>query len=213
MRAWVLGIAWSFVAFAEGAAASEPPQVPPVESSMRGHFEKATTAMLAAALGELQAARDASAQLAATPGVPPNLASAARVVEKCGRVRCATEAVAEMGRACAECHLDTGHGPHPRPLTALPGETPREKHIYAATFAWVGLVAPKEALFLFGLANVVPPVDKTGGTRALGEAREAFRASQQAAAGASSLEERAAAFADLLDACAGCHAAMGVPAQ
>jgi hypothetical protein len=189
-----------------------PPEPAP-DNTMRGHFEKATTAMLAVALGQMTEAKDAARTLAGTEGVPPNLSESAAELGRCGRLGCATEAVADMGRTCADCHLETGHGPRPRNLTTLPGTTARERHIYAATFAWVGLVTPKQPLFLFGLANVVPPVDKVGGSKSLAEARDAFKAAQQSAVAAESLEDRATAFATLLDACAGCHAAMGVPAK
>jgi cytochrome c553 len=192
-------------------AAPAPP--PAMDPSMRGHFEKATTAMLAVALGQVSVAKEAAGALADAPGVPPVLHDAAQALEKCGRLECATERVSDMARTCAECHLDTGHGPRPRNLTTLPGATARERHIYAATFAWVGLVTPKQPLFLFGLANVVPPVEKTGGTKQLVEARDAFRAAQQASVSAETLEDRSAAFADLLAACAGCHEVSGVPAK
>lgn len=195
------------------AAPAPPPPAPTVEPSMRGHFEKATTAMLAAALGQMDEVRTSARALSEAPGVPPNLAAAAATLAKCGRVPCATDEVAELARTCADCHLETGHGPRPRNMTSLPGSTPREKHIYAATFAWVGLVTPKQPLFLFGLANVVPPVDALGGSKALGQARDAFRTAQQAAVGAESLEARSAAFAGLLDACVGCHEVSGVPGR
>lgn len=198
---------------APASAEPAPRPAPALDPSMRGHFEKATTAMLATALGQIDEMRTSARALAEAPGVPPNLAQAAGTLAKCGRIPCAAEEVAEMGRTCADCHLETGHGPRPRNMTALPGETPRDKHIFAATFAWVGLVTPKQPLFLFGLANVVPPVDAVGGTKALAQARDAFRAAQQAAVGAESLEDRSAAFAQLVEACVGCHQVSGVPGR
>ena len=116
------------------ARAGETETVAAPEPAMRGHFEKATTAMLATALGQMDVARTSAKELGATVGLPPTLVPIAESLAKCGKVACATEQVGAMGQACADCHLETGHGPTPRNLTTIPGTTTREKHIYAATF-------------------------------------------------------------------------------
>lgn len=185
---------------------AEPPPAPAAPSLMVGHFVQATTAMLATAIGRVDVARDHARALAETAGVPPELATAARALGECRKVSCAAPAVASLGVTCADCHLTTGQGPTPHDMGTIPGKDARERHIYAATFAWVGLVTPKQPTLLMGLSNVIPPVDRSSAPPKVAEAADVFRAAVARAVAAESLEDRGTAFADVLAACDGCHA-------
>ncbi len=192
---------------AVAAPAPEPAPAPAASPSlMVGHFVQATTAMLATAIGRVDVARDHALALADTAGVPPELATVARALGECKKVSCAAPAVAAMGTTCADCHLTTGRGPLPHDMGTIPGRDARERHIYAATFAWVGLVTPKQPTLLMGLSNVVPPIDRASAPPKVAEASEVFRAAVERAVAAESLEDRSAAFGQVLVACDGCHA-------
>ncbi|MCB9684557.1 MAG: hypothetical protein H6738_04850 [Alphaproteobacteria bacterium] len=186
---------------------AEPPEPQPEQAPnlMVGHFVEATTTMLAVAVNRVDVARSHAQRIVDTAGAPDPLVAAAREVADCKKVSCASEAVGRMGSTCADCHLTTGHGPVPHDMGAIPGKDARERHIYAATFAWVGLITPKQPTLLMGLSNVVPPVDRDTMSDKVGHAADAFRASLAEAVAAESLEDRAEAFGQVLEGCAACH--------
>lgn len=192
------------------APAPEPAEAEAPESGeaslMVGHFVDATTIMLAVAVGRVDVARAHADTLAHATGADDTLVAAAQAVVDCKKVSCAAPAVGQLGSACASCHLEAGKGPVPHDMGTIPGKDARERHIYAATFAWVGLVTPKQPTLLMGLSNVVPPVDRASSPKPVVEAADAFRERITAAVAAESLEDRATAFGGVLEACAACHA-------
>lgn len=185
-----------------------PPREAPAEEPqnlMVGHFVEATTVMLAVAVNRVDVAKSHADRIVQTEGAPDPLVAAARAVTDCKKVSCAAEAVGRMGSTCADCHLTTGHGPIPHDMGTIPGNDARERHIYAATFAWVGLITPRQPTLLMGLSNVVPPVDRSSSPDKVVQAADAFRSSVGVAVAAESLDDRAEAFADVLQGCAACH--------
>ncbi|MCA9494263.1 MAG: hypothetical protein KC621_30260 [Myxococcales bacterium] len=188
---------------AEEPAHEEP--APQEQSLMVGHFVEGTTAMLAVAVNRVDVARTHAQKIVDAEGAPEPLVAAAREVADCKKVSCASEAIGRMGSTCADCHLTSGQGPRPHDMGAIPGKDARERHIYAATFAWVGLITPKQPTLLMGLSNVVPPIDRDAVSNKVGQAADAFRASLADAVAAESLEDRGKAFGAVLEGCAACH--------
>src|SRR5688572_5434207 len=119
---------WALVAV---AGAAEP------SSMMVGHFQDATVVMLSVAVGELESARAGARTIAKQDTAPDPLKEAAAALADCKKVSCAGPAVAAVGRTCADCHVATGEGPRPHGVDVLPGATARDRHIYAALFAWI----------------------------------------------------------------------------
>ena len=189
------------------AIAAEPDQA----TMMVGHFQDATVILLSVAVGELDSARAQARALAAQPEVPDTVRDAAKGVAGCKKMDCAAPAVAALARTCAECHVAGGKGPHPHDIDAVPGRNARERHIFAALFAWIGLVTPLEGPFALGLTEAIPPVDLESSDDILALST-AFRARAAEALATTSVSERSVAFGRLVEACAACHEKAGVPA-
>ena len=190
------------------AGAAEPDQA----SMMVGHFQDATVIMLSVVVGEVDSARAGAKTLSKVEEAPEGLREAAKAVADCRKVSCAAPAVAALARTCAECHVATGQGPRPHGVDAVPGRNARERHIYASLFAWIGLVTPMEGPFTLGVNEAIPPVDLESPDE-LNALSTAFRARAAEALATSSLAERSAAFGRMVEACAACHEAAGVPAD
>ncbi len=171
--------------------------------------------------GDLAAARTAGAALAWEidrkgraryhQDDAPIVAAATRVADSTN-LDAAARGVADVVVACAACHEARGGLVVPEPELPPEGDALRvemERHAGAMDELWAGLVTPSRpalqtAAELFASSTLAPP----------GPLREHARAADERVNRAAKVlakvpegEERAAAFADLMLACAACHVA------
>mgnify|MGYP003887309017 CR=1 FL=1 len=128
---------------------------------------------------------------------------------KCNDLGCTTDAVAELARTCAECHVAGGVGPQPSGVENLPSLPPQKQHAYAAMYMWIGLVTPHERAFEVGLGGAVPPVDLDS-PQALFDELQVFEQMVGDAKQMGSWDDRADAFGQMLQTCASCHELAGL---
>lgn len=151
------------------------------------------------------------------PGAGAWAKDAARVRERAQAVvtaqtrDAAIRAVTELGEACAGCHRASSTLPD----LGKPPAIPRDDHTIASTMArhrwatdriWEGMIGMSDESWKQGIAVLAAaPLPKSE----LGEDRTPFaKALQRAAAAArdAKTEDRARSYADVLTACASCHA-------
>lgn len=188
------------------ARADEPPPPPP---GMAGHFQAVTLAMLSVAVDDIDAAREQGQVIAKDKMAPTPLRAPAKALAKARTLEKAAPAVADLGRACAECHTAGRRGPNPHDTDQLPPGSPTDQHIAAATFIWIGLVTPHQRTYEVGLRYIVPPVDLDD-DEALLQSADLFRESAEEALETPAWDERAELFGRMLLKCADCHAHAGV---
>ena len=193
---------WLMMAGAVEPAASERP-------GMVGHFEGATYTMLTASVGDARRTKKHAKALAARVDVPMAIRIEATHVAKCRDLSCMTDAVAQMGRTCAQCHVAGGVGPVPSGIEALPSLPPQKQHAFAAMYMWIGLVSPHERAFEVGLGGAVPPVSLDS-SQELYDLLGTFEQLVGDAKAVGSWDDRADAFGSMLEACARCHEEAGL---
>ena len=219
----VAAIAWP--------ARSEPPLRPgaidpePLHTVMHGHFMSLRLVHRALLFGDLKEARRQArvlAEMAAPGGLPGWEESVARIRETAGRLtrtRSATRArrlAAELAVRCGDCHEETADVSRfvadSEPFDDGSAAGRMARHEWAAESVWLGLVGPSPDLWRDGLAALAsPPLlpDAFTDDRARHQKVDALsRRMADLAARERLLDDedaRAAAFADLLDVCAGCH--------
>ncbi len=176
---------------------------------MVGHFEAATYTMLTTAVGDVKRAKKHAKDLAAREEIPMAIRIEATQLGKCNDLDCTTDAVAELARTCAECHVAGGVGPEPSGVENLPNLPPQKQHAYAAMYMWIGLVTPHERAFEVGLGGAVPPVDLDS-PQALFDELQAFEQMVGDAKQMGSWDDRADAFGQMLQTCASCHELAGL---
>ncbi|MEO8706816.1 MAG: hypothetical protein ABI867_42710 [Kofleriaceae bacterium] len=140
--------------------------------------------------------RRSAAALASTPSVNESLREEARLAAACGR-----------------CHVDAGAHVELTP-TALPPDRPTldarmARHVWATDRLWESLLANADAPWRAGLdvlAATPLPSTTLNSDRAALARRFQRLASDTRARGALDLPARAAAYGEILVACAGCHA-------
>ena len=193
-----------------------------VSAAMGGyHFHDAAQVQMALVRGDLDEARTAARRMAATgaiTGVPEGaemqlevFRARAREVAHASTLGDAALAGARMAAECGNCHLHTDAGP------VFSGEGPPQpaddvghmvEHLWGADRMWEGLVTPSEDLWEQGarmLADHAVPMDVLKpGTSGMGVEMKALGLE---ALNETTPEGRATRYAEILQTCAGCHAA------
>lgn len=229
---WIpCGLAIAAIAAVAWPARSQPPPLvapvdpEPLHTRMHAHFSSLREAHRALLFGDLRRARRAArdlSEMAAPGGLPGWESSVARIRETAGRLaraRSATRArrlVADLAVQCGDCHEDSADMSRfvgePEPFDDGSAAGRMARHEWAAGAVWFGLVGPSPDLWRDGLtALAAPPLLP----EAFSDDRERYqkidalgRRMAALAARARLLDDedaQAAAFADLLGTCAGCH--------
>jgi cytochrome c556 len=122
--------------------------------------------------------------------------------------------VGHLGAACGSCHQETGGGPHfvvaGPPTVGTTQAGTMVLHLWAADRMWDGLIGPSTDAWMAGTAALSQAWQQAGpaffaaeGTGFLGEAQ--IHRIAEAAEGATTQEDRAAIYGELLSTCNGCH--------
>jgi hypothetical protein len=211
-------------------APPEPPPLPEahdeeVEAHMKEHFSAATIAFESLLHGDIGATREKLGWLAeheAPAGLPPGPLAKMRATAKQGadaeRYDQVAMAMGELGTRCAACHAQAGAKPE-IPLGDAPAESDQlmahmVRHQWAVRALWAGLVVPSDDAWRLGaeaLGNSVLPeaaFEVPVVPREDWEAEVGAHATAAKAAALSAPAERAAAFGEIVSACAGCHVEM-----
>ncbi len=231
IRWTTVGLVLAGMAILAWPARSQPPPLvgpvdpEPLHTRMHAHFSSLREVHRALLFNDLKKARRAARDLSemATPGGLPGWeSSVARIREtarRLARARSATSArrlVADLAVQCGDCHEDSAD------VSRFTGESEpfddgsaagrMARHEWAAGAVWLGLVGPSPDLWEGGLsALAAPPLlpDAFTDDRArYGKVEVLSRRMAALAARARLLDDedaQAAAFADLLAVCAGCH--------
>ncbi len=209
------------VALSSPPAAALPVKITPTaQTYMLNHFAQSEDMRRAIIGGDLPALRAAAEGVAKDEWTPnlradwrPHVAtvrSAARAAQTALSLEVGASAFADLGTACASCHLLTG-GPgsvrFPTPLAG--GAELMVAHESATERLWHGLVAPSDAAWLEGAEELIAAPElasdvKEIATRAA-RVRDLARRSKAVAA-----NDRARLFGDLLLTCANCHQQLGI---
>ncbi|MGB0678296.1 MAG: hypothetical protein ACPGUV_01375 [Polyangiales bacterium] len=208
--------------------APAPPLPPPAAVQMRGHFADVRTAHDAvihadlegfhAAMERIQHARYGLDLPEGWLGWVEAMQAVAGDAKQAASLPAAAQAVAALSLQCADCHRDTGGGPHLGDPAAAPNaeaaslDAQMRQHAWGAEQLWLGLVAPSHPHWVQGArALAAPPHD-----RRRDKAHRAFQAALQQvqqmaeeAFDAPRPEVKATRYAELIATCAGCHAALG----
>lgn len=229
---WMLaGVTLAAIAAIAWPARSQPPPLvapadpEPLHTRMHAHFSSLREVHRALLFNDLKKARRAArdlAEMAAPGGLPGWESSVARIratADRLARTRSARRArrlVAELAVQCGDCHEDSADisrfvaDPEPFDDGSAAGRMAR--HEWAAGSVWLGLVGPSRDLWQAGLAALAaPPLlpDAFSDDRARYQKVDALSRRMAALAARARLLEdedaQAAAFADLLEVCAGCH--------
>jgi mono/diheme cytochrome c family protein len=196
------------------------------QALMSEHFGFAAWARDATSIGDVDSAREALLNLAshANEGSVPGvwlprvraLADDARSAADATTIEGLANGVAQIGRACGECHAATGGGPAvSTPAWQASEQGPDTfpdrmfRHRNAIEQLWLGLVAPSTALWNRGAAELAHASSDVRVEGVLPASYEhAFRNLQdlgrQALSGGTP-DERAQSYARVLGACADCH--------
>ena len=223
VAAAVIAVAWP--------ARSEPPLAPgpidpqPLHTRMHGHFLALRLVHRALLFDDLKEARRQArtlSEMSAPGGLPGREEAVARIREtaaRLARTRSAPRArrlVAELAVRCGDCHEDTADLSRfvgdPEPLDDGSAAGRMARHEWAASSVWLGLIGPAPDLWREGLAALAaPPLLPEAFTddRERHQRVESLsRRMATLAARARLLDDdaaQAAAFAELLGVCAGCH--------
>ena len=181
----------------------------PANPGMVGHFEAASYAWLSVAIDDMKGARKHAKELWERDTVPQQVRMQADVLRKCKKLSCGGPEVGKLARTCADCHVKGGVGPRPSGMEGLPLLPPTEQHAVAAMYMWIGLVTPHERAYELGVEGAVPPIDLDS-RQELFDAMQQFESIVARAETAQNWDDRATAFGDMLETCAGCHELAGV---
>ncbi|MFT3698632.1 MAG: hypothetical protein QM831_36135 [Kofleriaceae bacterium] len=151
------------------------------------------------------------------PGTAPWAKETARVRERAQAITVAStregavRAVTELGDACASCHRASGTlpdlgAPPPAPKDERTLSSTMARHRWATDRIWEGTIGMSDESWKLGvkmLAETAPPSSELGGERA-----PYAKALQRVAASARDAkpDDRARRYAEILNACASCHA-------
>jgi len=198
---------------------------------MKAHFVHASQLRDAVLSGDLSTAKAEAHWLGAhrETGAPPSWKEslegfhvAAQVVENASNVEEAAGAVGQLGASCGACHraLDAhptlGASPFVRRAPGVKAHM--AAHLAALERLWNGLIVPSDRAWKEGatlLAQMVVP-EKTlakAGVKPAGSVKmlaETLRQLSRTAA-TTPVDQRPAAFGDLLSTCVGCHTSVHNP--
>ena len=196
---------------------------PSVEDRRFEQFGQAGRVQTALIVGDLEAARRPAAWLAEHDGLAElgseaqpwaeRIRTASSEVEQATSIGEAADATGRIADACAGCHTAADQGPRFR--SSGPADDASEgahmvQHLWAMDRMWIGLVAPDDAMWRSGAAAIADrePSDAFPGGTATAALAEAVHA-QAARARDVSVDERGAAYAEMIKGCASCHAVVG----
>jgi cytochrome c553 len=231
---WIpFGLAVVAIAFAAWPALSQPrslvaPVDPePLHTRMHEHFASLREIHRALLFGDLKKARRIArglSEMTAPGGLPGWESAVARIRQTAARLTAAKSAkrarrlVADLAVQCGDCHEDNADVSRfvgdAEPFDDGSSAGRMARHEWAAGTVWLGLIGPSPDLWRDGLsALAAPPLLPEAFTddRALHQKVDALSRRMAALAARARLlddsndEAQAAAFADLLEVCAGCH--------
>jgi cytochrome c553 len=192
---------------------------------MFDHFQRAGQIQTSLIVGDLDGARRPAGWLAehveptdlgpASETWVPRMREAARAVVGAASVDEAANAAGRIGATCAGCHAASGDGPRFRSAAGAPPARTRGQHMIGHLWAmdrmWEGLIGGSDETWRAGaraLAETEPEQGFPGGGTAVVLARAVH--DQASAAERAPVAERPAAYAEMIKACAACHALSGV---
>ena len=208
---------------AKKTPAEEPPGTPR-ERLMRAHFKETAVvrdAVIRGALSEAVAPASALAKMEGIGPIQPSwkpsidaLQAASRRISQSPDIPGASAAIADIGVACGTCHAGAG-GPKvkieapPTPDKTLASRM--QRHVWATERLWEALYVPSDPSWKAGVdALAADPFPKEvldkGGVHARSAAGR-FKTLAATAGAAKKIEDRAKAYASLLETCSACHQA------
>ena len=144
------------------------------------------------------------------------VADAARKLQHAPSVAEALRSAVRVAGACAHCHLDANRpvalDPPPIPPSEIAVAAVRmQRHQWATSRLWEGLVVPDDARWTMGLEVLAAaPLSFTPGSAsaALATTLQERAASELARGPLGTVEERVTAYGEILVTCAACHATL-----
>lgn len=154
--------------------------------------------------------------LAAWDEYAARVADVGRAVTTAASLDEALRAEARVAVACASCHAATQGRPTFAAVPAPPGnrftpETRMARHVWAVDRLWEGLVGAEDTRWIRGLTVLAEsplPVSPRAEAPALASRLQALARAQLDTRATTLLEDRGAAYGDMLVACARCHAVL-----
>jgi cytochrome c556 len=204
--------------------AEPPPPGSPTEKLMRSHFKETELIRNAVITGDMSAAIAPAKALANIegfeklaknwqPSVKALQAASARVGNS-PDIPAIAAATADIGVACGTCHRSTT-GPKVQigtpPAAGATMKSRMQRHIWAAERMWEGLYVPSDAAWKAGTDAMVgepfpKEIIKKGGVHAR-SAAETLKRLIGSAGTKKTPQDRAKAYASMLETCSACHQA------
>jgi hypothetical protein len=182
----------------------------------RTHVEPAAELQVAIAQGRLADARDVAGSLATLTGEGSEpLRQAAHGIAAADDLATMSTHLGNLAQACASCHRNAGVAPafHAPPLPADDGTLAAQmrRHQWGAARLWEGVTGPSGAQWVAGarvMADTPLAVRQTVHEVPNVSAFELAELLHEQAGAASTVapDERSAAYADMMQTCARCHA-------
>lgn len=213
-------------------AVETAPPAPPGQSviaAMHGNLGGVLAMHNAVVMGDLDGARAGASAVATSPrieGIPEpwlvyqaSMRARAAEFSEVTTVKEAAAGTVSLGQECAACHsfLAVGPGFYAAPPQPESQELSQhmKHHAWAADLLWKGVLAPDPELYTQGalaLGEVieVPEAISESPDPKVGELSTEVHQLGAQAAGASSDQERADTYRDILATCAQCHEHLGV---
>jgi cytochrome c553 len=208
-------------AVADGEHVRPPKQQTPTPATyMKGHFAEAEVMRRALIGGRLSDFKAAAAEVAVddwSPNLRPtwkahltDVRAAARAINAAASLRDGTEALSDLGSACASCHRSVGGPAGPGPLTApvKDEERPMLEHAQAEEWLWRGLSFPSDSAWMSGARGLQHAPGLDSDVEEVSAA--AHHLQSLAARAAAATESRPELYATILITCATCHERVGV---
>lgn len=229
----LIGLAACRGAIADDDPPREPPAPPRfrdeglVRYHMRRHFDDLRDVERMLIDGRFEDAQTLAFMLtkpSRDPGLAPweersrDVVDAARALAAARDVPDALRRVTRVSAACAACHLAAQKAPVFRRPGKPPDDLPTTaarmaRHTWGVDRIWEGMVAASDEHWRAGLGVLqVTPVPVSARPE-LGERLQTLARTALARTATTTLEDRAASYAEILNVCASCHVARRKPAR